>query len=350
MVKKEKGFWLIGAVVIAGVAFVFLSFRTQPQFALQAAPKSLVQAEQIDMSQKARIPGEVLQFEVVSDIHVQARDEFAQDRFRLVLQDLAQALPGRTDALIVNGDLGDGKPEDYNALHRVITEAKAKADYPPFLFNIGNHEYYKAFHDPLTQAWNADGFPNGESDSQAIERYLALTGERHVYYERVIQGYHFLFLGSEKSRMSDPTLGDAAYLSNQQIEWLKVKLKEGYVRNKPMFVFLHQPLFTSAGWGKTRFVIQEEELRKLFQAYPGIILFSGHLHTQLGLANTILTDGFTQLIDSSPARTRDADFKISTEKSEGLVVQVFGDRVVVKGRDFLHHSFVPRVEYMLKAP
>lgn len=207
---------------------------------------------------------------------------------------------------------------------------------------------FEAFHNPLTREWRAESFPNGETDAKALARYLAFTGEKHVYYERVIRDYHFLFLGSEKSRMSDPKLGDAAYLSDLQIDWLKGKLKAGYVRNKPMFVFLHQPLFTAAGWGKTRFVIQQDELRKLFQAYPGLILFSGHLHAQLGSPNTFLRDGYTLFNDSSPARTRDTAFKISEEKSEGLFVQVYGDKVVVKGRDFLHHGFLPGVEYQVK--
>lgn len=164
----------------------------------------------------------------------------------------------------------------------------------------------------------------------------------------MIRGYRFLFLGSERSRITDGELGDAAYLSEEQLDWFKHKLREGHVRGKPMFVFLHQPLITASGWGKTRFVVQQDELRRVLQEHPGIILFSGHLHTQLGLPNSFLQDGYTQFVSSSPARTRDADFKIATEKSEGLVVQVFSDKVVVKGRDFLGRRCVTGIEYRIR--
>ena len=90
------------------------------------------------------------------------------------------------DALVINGDLGDGRSDDYAMLNSILQK------YPlpkTVYYTLSNHEFYKAYY---------------------------------------IQGYHFIFLGSEQYRQSDPANYEDAWLSSAQLSWLQKKLQENY--------------------------------------------------------------------------------------------------------------------------
>jgi len=296
----------------------------------------------------SRPPAEGLRFAVISDIHVQAWDHNAQIKFRAALEDLMSQEPP-LDELVVNGDLGDGKPDDYAAVNSILREVRARSlQRVPVVFTIGNHEFYKAYHHPVTEAWSPATFPNGESEAAALQRFLTFAQRDKVYTERYIKSYHFIFLGSEKSAMSDHTIGDAAYLSPEQLAWLKRTLREHYTPGKPVFVFLHQPPLASGGNfpGKSRFVVQQDELLEILRPYPEVVFFAGHLHLKLGSPGSMVQEGFTLFNESSTSMPRDGVArKPLPDKSEGMVVEVQGGRVSVRGRDFLQHAWLPEAQY-----
>jgi 3',5'-cyclic-AMP phosphodiesterase len=291
----------------------------------------------------------VLRFPVISDIHVQAGDVRSATKFKAALADL-NSISANSDALVINGDLTNGKPSDYEALKNALNASPHPANV---WYTIGNHEFYKSFVNNLG-IYSVKTFPNGETDRAAIDRFLKLTGERKVYYDRWLGGYHFLFLGSEKSRMSDMSYGDDAWLSTQQLNWLKNKLNENSGSGKPIFLFLHQPLpntiaGTTAWTGQDRSVIQSAELRNILADHPEVIYFSGHTHYQLSTPKTLVHDIFTMVGTSSvhdPVRasTNEPDLN----ESEGLYVEVYGDKVKIMGRDFTRRRWIP--EAMFEVP
>ncbi|KEO83451.1 stalk domain-containing protein [Tumebacillus flagellatus] len=283
-----------------------------------------------------------LRFPVVSDIHVQASDPVSQSKFRAALQDLYNVDPA-ADVMVLNGDLGNGKPADYDTLRSLV----ANNPHPvTMLYNIGNHEFYNAW-------FNAKGvyapntFPNGESESMAINRYLKLSGESKVYYDKWIKGYHFIFLGAEKSRQSDRSIGDDAWLSQEQLNWLKVKLSENHKAGQPVFVFLHQPLpktVTGSFWQSAdRGVVQSEQLKAILSQNPDVLYFSGHTHGALNSPRTMVQDGFTMFNSSAEVGPDDS----APSASEGLYVEVHPDKVIVRGRDFAHGVWVPQAQFTL---
>ncbi|AHF07822.1 phosphohydrolase [Desulfitobacterium metallireducens DSM 15288] len=287
-----------------------------------------------------------MHFAVISDLHVRSTDENAQAKVENALSDLLDPQRSPLDLIVVNGDLGDGLPADYRVLNQLIQKVRSRSTQKtPLLFTMGNHEFYKAYHDPKTEAWNKETFPNGETDEQAVQRFLDFSGRDQVYTDRVMKGYHFIFLGSEKSAMSDPKIGDGVYLSEEQLTWLKQKLAENADPQKPIFVFLHQPLFTDKGDSPihTQYVQQQEELAKILEAYPQVVLFSGHLHLKIGAPGTAVHDAFTLFGDSSVTRVRQA----TAEASEGLMVTVDGSKVTVQGRDFEYHQPIPQSDIAL---
>lgn len=293
----------------------------------------------------------VLTFPVISDIHVQSWHTESHEKFTAALQDLNGINP-QADALVINGDLTNGLPADYAKLRELMQAAP----HPKKVFStMGNHEYYKAWFD-TGGYWNPDSFPNGETEQASIDRFLAFSGEKkNVYYDREVNGYRFIFLGSEQYRQSDPNNLEDAWLSPKQLDFLKDSLQKGSERGKPIFVFLHQPLpYTVSGTSfcctNNRAVVQHEELKSILSQYPQVIFFSGHTHWELKLPGTLVKDTFTMVNSSSVVQPwtddgQGGEMLTAPEESEGLYVEVYKDKVKIKGRDFYRHRWIPEAQF-----
>jgi 3',5'-cyclic-AMP phosphodiesterase len=300
-------------------------------------------------AQEAETPQ--LTFAVLSDLHVRKSDITSRKKMAAALEDLQQAAP-RLDTLVFNGDLGNGLRSDYETFRGVLE----KHPHPPVLLNIGNHEFYHAWYNRY-ESWSANNFPNGETEMSSVERFLRFSGEEKVYHDRWIGGYHFICLGTERYRQTEWKNGEDAYLSQEQLDWLKLKLEEknGIQSGgkNPIFVFLHQPLpNTVTGTALTaenRGVIQHEALRKLFASHPEIILFSGHTHFELKTKRNFIHEEFAMVGSSSVYDPRNEKDQPLHGRSEGLVVSVFKDgSVQIKGRAFESHQWVQGADYRIR--
>ncbi|MFS0840700.1 metallophosphoesterase family protein [Paenibacillus sp. 1P03SA] len=294
----------------------------------------------------------LLAFPVISDIHIQSWNPQSHLKFKAALADL-QTLGPDADALVINGDLTNGMPADYAKL----SELMERSPHPRKVFyTMGNHEYYKAWIDG-GGAWNADAFPNGETEQASIGRFLQLSGGKKVYGDEVVNGFRFIFLGSEQYRQSDPNNLEDAWLSPEQLQFLKTSLRKGAAGGKPVFVFLHQPLpgtvsGTSFCCVNNRAVVQHEELRKILSAYPQAIFFSGHTHWELKLPGTLVRDKFTMVNSSSVLQPwtdngNGGEMLMGPDESEGLYVEVYKDKVSIKGRDFYRQRWIPEAQFTL---
>ncbi|WP_409345299.1 metallophosphoesterase family protein [Paenibacillus sp. MBLB4367] len=288
-----------------------------------------------------------LSFAVISDIHIQAWHKPSHRKLLAALNDLHTINP-HADALVVNGDLTNGQPEDYAKLTELMTATPHP--WRPF-YTIGNHEFYKAWFGSSGK-FDKDGFPHGESEGDSISRFLKLTGEKFVYYEKTVNGYPFLFLGSEQYRQSDASNGEDAFLSQRQLDWLWSSLRK-HAADKRIFVFLHQPLpHTVSGTDEccanTRAVVQHEQLERALADYAQAVLFSGHTHRELKLPKTFVQGKFAMIGSSSVADPLSAtDQALEQGASEGLYVEAYGKRVVVRGRDFKNGGWIREASFEL---
>ncbi|MCR8642605.1 metallophosphoesterase [Paenibacillus sp. N1-5-1-14] len=318
-----------------------------------------------------------LTFWLISDIHLNRPN--AVDKCVHALQDLGQAAPD-SSALIVNGDLGDGHPQDYARVGQVMQAAPHPSQV---LYTIGNHEFYQAWHNRRGE-WSRWTYPNGETEQMSVARFVQFTGAKNVYQDRWIQGYHFILLGSERYRSSDESILEDAYLSEDQLKWLEQTLKDDEVKGlvakdfigtrgeklkeevradsgasvknqsravKPIFVFIHQPLPNSvSGSGSATYnrgIVQHERLMAILDKYPNVILFSGHSHWELALPKTVVRKGFTIVNSSSVWEPRNVEGKaksLTGDASEGLVIEVQGDHVRVRGRDLQHGKWLEELD------
>ncbi|MDR6549978.1 metallophosphoesterase [Paenibacillus qinlingensis] len=294
-----------------------------------------------DELRKAAVVSPRLSFSVLSDIHIQYWDTKAQTKFDAALTDLRQLNPS-LDALVINGDLGDGRPNDY----AMITSILQKHSLPnQVIFTMGNHDYYKAYYNAAGD-WAPATFPNGESEQASIARFLSFANVSTMYYDRWIQGYHFIFLGSEQYRQSNPANNEDAWLSVAQLSWLQSKLEENYVSHKPLFVFLHQPSQGTVSGSLARGIVQHDELKRILTNYPEVIFFTGHTHWELSLSTTLVRDDFTMVNSSSVSYPYNSnDELIQENRSEGLVIDVYDDRVHIRGRNFQGQTWIQEAEF-----
>lgn len=318
------------------------------------APLSREQAVPASAPEQPKKDKPLLAFPVISDIHVQSWHTESHEKFTAALSDLHNVGPD-ADLLVINGDLTNGMPADYAKLNELMKQTP----HPRKVFcTIGNHEFYKAWFDAEGR-WNPAAFPNGETEQASINRFLRFAGEREVYYDTKVKGYHFIFLGSERYRQSDPNNLEDAWLSPKQLGFLKASLKRGAADGKPIFVFLHQPLpYTVSGTSfccvNNRAVVQHEELKNILSDYPQVILFSGHTHWELKLPGTLVRDKFAMVNSSSVVQPwtgngQGGEMLTGPDESEGLYVEVYKDKVEIKGRDFYRRRWIPEAQFTLPA-
>lgn len=264
-----------------------------------------------------------LTFAVLGDVHGNTA------KLDNAIKDLHN-INGNMDAMILNGDNVDqGLKSQYDAMKNTLS--KDKEILPKTIIkNIGNHDFFDY----------AKGKNNNQDVQNFINMYLDFSGEKSVYHDTWIKGYHFISLGSESGNTKE--LGAVnAFLSQKQLDWLKEKLAEKYEKGKPVFVFLHQHLSTSIkGWNG---VEQKRELNKILSSYPEVILFTSHTHVLLSVDNVRQNQPFTT------AHTGSVNYAILPEgynikrlynDSEGLYVEVHGKNTVIKGRDFIKKSWI----------
>lgn len=275
----------------------------------------------------AQLPDVDLTFSVLGDIH--------GDTVKLekAIGDLHTINP-MMDAMVLNGDTVDrGLEEKYEAIEECF---KRNSSLLPktIIKNIGNHEFYDYKQGMNTPA-DVDNF---------ISRYLDFSGEKAVYHDTWIKGYHFISLGSEVS--NTPELGTAqAFISPKQQEWLKAKLAEGYQPGKPIFVFLHQQLSSNngnaiKGWPGVK---QDTEIKKILSQYPEVIIFTSHTHTSLESVNVTPDQPFTMVHTGAVKYVFVLDGKGGrkiVDDNQGLYIEVRGNKVVIKGRDFKSQSWI----------
>ena len=289
-------------------------------------------------------PAPLLTFSVISDIHLRAGvsdwgyaicDRTAENKFAGALHDL-HAIDARADAMVINGDLTvTGLPSDYADMIKVFKHNPHPANT---LFSIGNHEFYAAFYGKSGKR-NVRTFPNGVTEETCVSRFLANTRMPALYYDRWIEGYHFIVLGTEQSIITNRKTGDGAYLSDQQLNWLKQQLAASPV-NQPVFVFLHEPIPGSVA-GTLKYDVRDaSKLVNVLQTHPQVILFTGHTHRTLkSPQDDVYHNGYTEFNDSSVRYPVISQRRWLTD-SEGLYVKVYRDKVVVKSRDFTHHVWI----------
>lgn len=293
----------------------------------------------------------ILSFQVITDTHVRAESEHAYNRhFELALRDIA-ANGAESCGIMHGGDLTDhGFPSEYEEMSSIWR--KFEDQLPPLYATMGNH-------DVGLGVWE-----------DRIQRFLRHSGMSGPYHDHWIEGYHFIFLGTEKN------LELYCSLSEEQLQWLEQKLGETSddqkmgqtsddqkvgqtsgeqkLPNKPVFVFLHQPLINTVAGSLERQewhgVVEDKELRTVLAKHPNAILFTGHTHWELESEHTHFQGGtgLPDMFNAASVAYLWSDEGEAIAGSQGFYVEVYPNRVSVKGRDFLRGEWVENAQFDVK--
>ncbi len=285
--------------------------------------------------------GEVHQeLQVMSDIHINTDSNHPYNQqFSAALREIKKLSPD-TLGVFINGDVADlGLAENYTAYQRILKSAGKDLNV---VAAMGNHDFY----------CHKYGGPN-LTDAEKIAQFMKGTGNdsETVYFDRWIDGTHFVFLGSEAFVPPNAQLSDA------QLDWLKDTLEKDKAEGRPVFLFLHEGIMDTVagtmGYQGWHGVEQGEELKAIIDAHPEVILFSGHSHWVLESPVTILPgDGkaATHVSTSSCAYLWDDNANITNvgiNGSQGWYIYLYDDSIVLRGRSFATGEWISSAQFVI---
>ncbi len=286
--------------------------------------------------QHKELDAPISEFQVVSDIHIAVADTHLassdaktlhSEHYLNMCNDIVNN--SNSDAVVVVGDIANsGREYEWQEAIRISNSVEGM---PNIYYSLGNHDLYM-----------------GDYNTQ-VNYFKKYANTDSIYYEKEINGYHHLFLGSQSSRYSSVD----AYLEKDQLDWFDLRMAQITEQNpnKPVFVYLHQSLyntiagsFEGQGWDG---VTQDKELRAIIKKYPQIYMFNGHSHWDLNtrgsmhaknneLPNVFNTASVAYLWDSYYVPTGEY-----LKGSQGYYIKVYSDRVMVLGRDFTNGKWIP---------
>ncbi|MGG1663340.1 DUF4073 domain-containing protein [Brevibacillus sp. NRS-1366] len=295
-------------------------------------------------------------FDVISDIQGDLRD------FGHVLQDISKDNP-KSEALIINGDI---TPRGYDFEYQAVQDVLDKNPHPKNVwYSIGNHEFYvPKWKNPQTLAQST--WPNGTTEEELFDNFYQFSGEEKVYHQKEIDGYPFIFLGTEKyMKYHDPKLWDEVYMSDEQLDWLKENLEHYNKKdkNKPIFIFSHHVLPDSVSGSRQNPYLNDylnvDKLLDILKDYPQVVFFTSHTHWDLNLPDwagkkkveggdkrgfTVVNTGGieTGWMSKGP----DGGEKVAPDGGafkQGLRLEVHGDDVVIQAYDYLHDKVIKKL-------
>ncbi|TBL81573.1 metallophosphoesterase family protein [Paenibacillus thalictri] len=272
-----------------------------------------------------------------SDMHISVSEPSMTEKLHWALKDVTN-FESPVDSIVFGGDLTDfGRASDYALLRRTLDQYTLPQQYG----NMGNHDYYDIWLDK-NGAFSTETVPNGKTDAQSRARFQTFFGYTKPYNEAYINGVHILLVSQELYYQEKPEVGEGAWYSDEQLNWLEEKMKS-HQDGKPVLVFIHQPLPDPGLDGRTHQLIRANEFRRILKPYKNVFVISGHTHLNfVGDPGRHYNEqnSFHWFINSSVGRARSNDVGGTTSMSQGMYIQVFEDRVVVRGREFSNKTWI----------
>jgi|GEM_PF-701952 len=278
--------------------------------------------------------GPLYTFDILSDTHVSTDSSLPYNsNFDYALKEMNK-LDKTSSGLIIDGDVvNSGLEENWEEYDKILNQNKhpQKVDIA-----LGNHD-----------TWQQNNSIDQSEYKKSKENFLKHSGKPNVYYDDWINGNHFIFLGSEQSD------GDTAYFSDDQLKWFDNTLAENAANNKPIFVFIHQPLHGTVagskdGQGSTaNNLAQDAQVRQILAKYPQAILLTGHTHWEFGSKDMMYNANYCTMFNLPACAYCWTDDNEGDDISEGYYVEVYKDKVLLKGRNFTTREWDETSQYQI---
>jgi len=284
-------------------------------------------------------------FAILSDLHVSANDKSTSAGLRRALKDVTSGAY-KPQALMLTGDVTDyGRDIDYKELLSVLKSFRL----PPTHANMGNHDYYDIWINEKGQ-FDQAGMPHGKTDAGAREKFMKAFGYDRVYHDFWIGDCHFILLSMEAYMVEKPEYGEGAWYSDEQMKWLTAQM-ESHKDGKPAFIMIHQPLPPEGTPGRTHTVIRAQEFHAIMKDCPNVFVFCGHRHQDFTNETPHYrqeSPNLHQFHNSSVIRVLKSNFQpVGGDKSQGMYVEVYADRVHLRGRDFANGAWLKEADWTI---
>lgn len=293
--------------VLTFIKDVFLTLMTLLAMMSPAFPGSGV-------SYEAKKPDQVvMSFAAVSDIHVETNHPEAYDNYADVLYGIKAGKDIDAAAYLGDNVMNGQLAEDifFYAGLKGVNPAKQN------LVVVGNHDQ-----------------GNGEGDFNELSKNFLIFNKLFMinqidkpYYYRVINGCYMIVLASEDPDAQNFKMG------TEQYTWLEGVLKEAKAANAPTIVLNHFPIRYLQG------TYNGTQLAELFKAYNVDLFLHGHIHDDLGTDNFYNWGGINCI--NLPRVTETTDYVAG----DGVVVEVYENEILVRGRDFIKGEWIDGLEY-----
>lgn len=288
----------------------------------------------------------IIRFMLVSDMHVGTLDMSDENSKTLIagLQDMKAA--GLTAFVTVGDNTQNGHRDQVEGFYRIMDQYNPVSD-DRVLISLGNHDVRGP--GPATN-WSKDPkaynpFWNDTAKPLYMEknaRYMPEGQDKDtVYFDKWLDGYHFIVLNTENG------VKDACTLSDKQLKWFESKLAEAE-DDRPIFVFIHQPL-NDTHWRSNilnGFGLEDAQVKAILKKYPQTIMMCGHIHNGHGVTEAVVREYGTTVEVPSYNESENG----YREKGSGYVVEVYKDKVVYRARNFSKSLWLPEYDIEVAQP
>ena len=266
---------------------------------------------------------------VLSDIHMQANETDCWNRLGNTLQNVYQTSK-TPDVLAFAGDnTMSGLPAEwfdfYGFVNRFAKDSKVLVSFGNHDFgNTDDHNTYKKLSKRCIDSYN--GYCKESIDK--------------VYYSTEVNGYKFIVLGSE-----DNAENTISVISDEQIEWLKLQLKEAADKKFPAFVINHNLVKGKNGTFSTYYKNYCDNSEALANALEGcgtkVVYISGHSHQPVwrGSYDTFFNVTYVNLPCAGTTGTI-WNHSSDNDYGTGLCIEVYENYMLLRFRCFGESKWV----------
>lgn len=154
-----------------------------------------------------------------------------------------------------------------------------------------------------------------------------------IYYYKIVNGCYIIALASE-----DET-AQGLEMSDEQLEWLKGVLEEAKAADAPIIVLNHFPVYSITGEDSDGVPREYRDLAFILNQYDKLLFLHGHYHNELAPGNFYNWWGVDCI--NLPRVTEYFDY----EPGDGVVIEVYNDHFLVRGRDFVKGEWLDGLVY-----
>ncbi len=255
----------------------------------------------------------VMSFSAVSDIHVETNNPKSYKAFYDILEGVKAG--ENHDALVFLGD---------NVMNGQLLEN--------LFFYLGVRSVMPAENNFVVMGNHDIGNGQGDYDEFrssfiANNNFFLGNGLQKPYYYKVVNGCYLIFIAPEALTV------DTCIMSEEQLSWVEDILNKAKTEDAPVFVFDHHPLYSLEG-------VESDALAKLLSSYDKLLYIHGHIHEKL------TEDSFRQEGDVNTINLPRSSEVVDYEPGDGIVVEVYEDEILVRGRNFITGEWLEELEYI----